>query len=151
MNTRRDRYPTILATLAVAALLMLLPLPNWLQAAWPYWMALTLIYWCLETQGRIKVTIVKPTGVPGTGLGYGVVNQGAIVGILGHNAPRYLQMMQAHAAGELPPEHADVDSVEYYALEPEYLADQIVYAINQPWGVSIGDITVRATGDAYIL
>ncbi len=105
----------------------------------------------METQGRIKVTIVKPTGVPGTGLGSSIVNQGAIVGILGHNAPRYLQMMQAHAAGELPPEHADVDNVEYYALEPEYLADQIVYAINQPWGISVGDITVRATGDAYIL
>ncbi len=105
----------------------------------------------METQGRIKVTIVKPTGVPATGLGSGVVNQAAIVGILGHNAPRYLQMMQAHAAGELPTEHTDVDSVEYYALEPEQLADQIVYAINQPWGVSIGDITVRASGDAYIL
>lgn len=105
----------------------------------------------METQGRIKVTIVKPTGVPATGLGSGVVNQAAIVGILGHNAPRYLQMMQAHTAGELPAEHTDVDSVEYYALEPEHLADQIVYAINQPWGVSIGDITVRASGDAYIL
>jgi NADP-dependent 3-hydroxy acid dehydrogenase YdfG len=105
----------------------------------------------METQGRIKVTIVKPTGVPATGLGSSVVNHGAIVGILGHNAPRYLQMMQAHAAGELPAEHTEVDSVEYYALEPEHLADQIVYAINQPWGVSIGDITVRASGDAYIL
>jgi NADP-dependent 3-hydroxy acid dehydrogenase YdfG len=105
----------------------------------------------METQGRIKVTIVKPTGVPATGLGSGVVNPGAIVGILGHNAPRYLQMMQAHVAGELPAEHTDADSVEYYALEPEHLADQIVYAINQPWGVSIGDITVRASGDAYIL
>ena len=65
MNTRRDRYPTILATLAVAALLMLLPLPNWLQAAWPYWMALTLIYWCLETQGRIMTKLIeKNTTIP---------------------------------------------------------------------------------------
>jgi NADP-dependent 3-hydroxy acid dehydrogenase YdfG len=37
------------------------------------------------------------------------------------------------------------------ALDPEFLADQIIYAINQPWGVSIGDITVRAAGDGYIL
>jgi len=36
-------------------------------------------------------------------------------------------------------------------LDPEDLADQIIYAINQPWGVSIGDITVRASGDAYVL
>ena len=63
MNTRRDRYPTILATLAVAALLMLLPLPNWLQAAWPYWMALTLIYWCLETQGRITLGLGFTVGI----------------------------------------------------------------------------------------
>jgi len=31
------------------------------------------------------------------------------------------------------------------------LADQVIYAINQPWGVSIGEVTVRASGDAYIL
>ncbi len=105
----------------------------------------------MESQGKIKVTIVKPTGVPGTGLGSGIVNQAAIVGILGHNAPRYLQTMQAHAAGELPPEFSDSNHIEYYALEPQFLADQIVYAINQPWGVSIGDITVRASGDGYIL
>jgi NADP-dependent 3-hydroxy acid dehydrogenase YdfG len=105
----------------------------------------------VEARGRIKVTIVKPTGVPATGLASGIVNQEAVIGILGQNAPAYLQQMQAHVAGELPPEYADAGSIEYYALEPEHLADQIVYAINQPWGVSIGEITVRAAGDAYIL
>ena len=105
----------------------------------------------VESQGRIKVTNVRPTGVPATGLASAVVNQGAIVGILGQNAPAYLQQMQAHMAGELPAEATDVESIEYYALAPEHLADQIVYAINQPWGVSIGDITVRASGDGYIL
>ncbi len=105
----------------------------------------------MESQGKIKVTIVKPTGVPGTGLAQGIVNSEAIVGILGHNAAAYGQLMQAHAAGELPAEHTDPDHIEYYALDPEYLAEQIVYAINQPWGVAIGDITVRASGDGYIL
>jgi NADP-dependent 3-hydroxy acid dehydrogenase YdfG len=105
----------------------------------------------VESQGRIKVTNVRPTGVPATGLASAVVNQGAIVGILGQNAPAYLQQMQAHMAGELPAEATDVENIEYYALAPEYLADQIVYAINQPWGVSISDITVRASGDGYIL
>jgi NADP-dependent 3-hydroxy acid dehydrogenase YdfG len=105
----------------------------------------------VESQGKIKVTIVKPTGVPATGLGAGIINPEAIVGILGHNAPDYLQMMQAHIADELPAEYSDPDSIEYYALEPDALADQIVYAINQPWGVSIGDITVRASGDGYVL
>ena len=105
----------------------------------------------MESQGKIKVTIVKPTGVPGTGLGAGVVNPDALVGILGHNAGPYLQLMQAHQAGELPAEHTDAQHIEYYALEPEHLADQIVYAMNQPLGVSIGEITVRASGDGYIL
>ncbi len=105
----------------------------------------------VESQGRIKVTNVKPTGVPGTALGTGVVNPAAIVGILGQNAPAYLQQMAAHAAGELPPENSEAEHIEYYALEPEYLADQIVYAINQPWGVSIAEITVRASGEGYVL
>ena len=105
----------------------------------------------VESQGKIKVTIVKPTGVPGTGLGQGIVNQDAIVGILGQHDAAYRQMMQAHMSGELPEEHSSRENIEYYALDPEDLADQIIYAINQPWGVSIGDITVRASGDAYVL
>ena len=105
----------------------------------------------VESQGKIKVTIVKPTGVPGTGLGQGVVNQEAIVGILGQHDASYRQMMQAYISGELPEQHRHRESIEYYALDPEDLADQIIYAINQPWGVSIGDITVRASGDAYVL
>ncbi len=72
----------------------------------------------VETQGRIKVTIVRPTGVPGTGLGGGIVNPAS---------PRYA------------------------ALAPEHLVAEILHAIDQPWGVSVGDITVRATGDRYIL
>lgn len=105
----------------------------------------------VETQGKIKVTIVKPTGVPATGLSAGVVNPEAVVGILGQNMPNVAQMMEAGMAGDLPAEYDDADDVAYYALAPEHLADQIIYAIDQPWGVSIGDITVRATGDRYIL
>lgn len=105
----------------------------------------------METQGKIKVTTVKPTGVPGTNLGTGIVNPEAIVGILGHKAAAYGQLLQADAQGGLAPEYKDADSIEYYALDPEHLADQIVYAINQPWGVMISEITVRASGDAYIL
>jgi len=105
----------------------------------------------VETQGRIKVTIVRPTGVPATGLARGVVNGEAVVGILGQNAPAYLQQMAAFADGAMPLELADPANIAYAVLDPEHLAEQILYAINQPWGVSIGDITVRASGDAYIL
>jgi len=105
----------------------------------------------VESQGRIKVTNVKPTGVPGTALATGVVNQEAVIGILGQNGPAYMQQMAAYATGDLPPEHSDADNIEYLALEPEYLADQIIYAIDQPWGVTIGEITVRAAGEGFVL
>ncbi len=105
----------------------------------------------VESQGKIKVTIVKPTGVPGTGLGGGVINRGAVVGILGQNADEYLGVMTAHADGSIDPELLDRDTVQNAVLAPEDLVDQILYAIDQPWGVSVGDITVRATGDRYVL
>ena len=38
----------------------------------------------------------------------------------------------------------------YAFLAPEPIAEAIVHAVNQPWGVSISDITVRASGDYYI-
>lgn len=105
----------------------------------------------IESQGRIKVTVVKPTGVPATNLATGIVNPAAIVGILGHNAASYGQKMQAWQAGQLPAADTDPDSISYVALEPAFLAEQIIHVINQPWGVAIGDITVRASGDGYVL
>jgi NADP-dependent 3-hydroxy acid dehydrogenase YdfG len=105
----------------------------------------------MESQGRIKVTIVKPTGVPATNLAAGITHPAATVGILRHNAASYGQKMQAFAAGQLPAQDIDPDSITYVALDPEYLAEQIIHVIDQPWGVAIGDITVRASGDGYIL
>jgi NADP-dependent 3-hydroxy acid dehydrogenase YdfG len=105
----------------------------------------------VETQGKIKVTIVKPTGVPATGLGGGVVNPGAVVGILGQNAGDYLGVLMGLADDSIDPKLLDRETVQNAVLAPEDLVDQILYAIDQPWGVSVGDITVRATGDRYVL
>ena len=105
----------------------------------------------VESSGRIKVTIVKPTGVPGTNLSGGVINPDAVVGILGQNAASYGAKFEAMAEGRLEERLTDAENIEYAVLAPEHLADQIIYAIDQPWGVSIGDITVRAAGDEYIL
>jgi NADP-dependent 3-hydroxy acid dehydrogenase YdfG len=105
----------------------------------------------VEGQGKIKVTIVKPTGVPATGLGSGVVNGEAVVGILGQNAPSYLGTLMDLAEGKVDPTLLDPEHPGYVALDPTYIADAIITAIDQPWGVSLGDITVRATGDGYIL
>ena len=62
-----------------------------------------------------------------------------------------MQTMAALMTGEAAPELGDPERMEYFALAPELLADQIVYAIDQPWGVSISDLTVRASGDGYVI
>jgi NADP-dependent 3-hydroxy acid dehydrogenase YdfG len=99
----------------------------------------------VEAQGKIKVTVVRPTGVPGTGLAAGIIDFAAVAPLAGHNVER----MTARFSG-LAPEAQDPDDVRYWAISPEELAAQIVYAIDQPAGVAISDITVRATGEDYV-
>jgi NADP-dependent 3-hydroxy acid dehydrogenase YdfG len=53
--------------------------------------------------------------------------------------------------GTLAPEQTDPESIRYWALAPEELAAQILYAIDQPWGVSIAELTVRASGEEFVL
>ncbi len=104
-----------------------------------------------ESLGKIKVTTIRPTGVPLTGLGAGVLNPEAVGGILGAGQAEFMATFEK-MLGDNPPEGlADPDDIRYFSLSPELLADQIVFAINQPWGVSIGDLTVRASGDGYII
>jgi NADP-dependent 3-hydroxy acid dehydrogenase YdfG len=105
----------------------------------------------VEAQGKIKVTVVRPTGIMGTGLGGGIVNPQALVGLTGHHTERFAERVQRLGGGGLHREETDVDDVRYWAITPEDLVRQIVYAIDQPWGVTIGDITVRATGEDYVL
>ncbi len=104
----------------------------------------------MEAQGRIKVTVVRPTGVPGTGLSAGIVNPAAFVGIAGQNLERLADKAARWASGTQTGGEGDPDSVEYWALAPEELAEQIVAVINTPWGVTISDITVRSTGEDYV-
>ena len=42
-----------------------------------------------ESLGAIEVTNVRPTGVPGTGLGAGIVNGAAVDPVLGANRERF--------------------------------------------------------------
>lgn len=104
-----------------------------------------------ESQGRIKVTVVRPTGVLGTGLGATVANPAALTGIVGTNEAAFMDAVTHHFQGDLPTEQQDPDDIAYWAITPEQLVDHIVYAIDQPWGISIGDITVRASGEHYLL
>jgi NADP-dependent 3-hydroxy acid dehydrogenase YdfG len=104
-----------------------------------------------ESQGRIKVTVVRPTGVLGTNLANSVVNPAAATGIVGANEQRFTERVLAYLGGNLDPALTDVDSAAYWAIEPEHVAAEVVHAIDQPWGVTLGDITIRATGEDYVI
>jgi NADP-dependent 3-hydroxy acid dehydrogenase YdfG len=105
----------------------------------------------VEARGKIKVTTIKPTGVPATGLAAGIVNPAAVVGIVGQNQPEFQSTMQSIADGQVDPEVTSQDAMGCAVLEPDYIADQVIYAINQPKGVTVGDITMRGTGDFFVL
>jgi NADP-dependent 3-hydroxy acid dehydrogenase YdfG len=104
-----------------------------------------------ESQGTIKVTVVRPTGVLGTGLSAGVVNPGAAVGIVGQNFDQYMEKAMAFMTGTMTGPGTDIDSPEYWAIDPSVIAGEVIHAIDQPWGVTIGDVTVRATGEDFVL
>ena len=70
----------------------------------------------IESQGRIKVTIVKPTGVPGTNLGSGIVNGDAMVGILGQNAASFGEKAAVAWGPDDSPEKAAMNDPEDIAL-----------------------------------
>ncbi len=104
-----------------------------------------------ESLGAIKVTTVRPTGVPGTGLANGVINPEAINPVLGVNRDRFYEKMTAVFDVD-PPEHlVSEDSIGLAALTPAQLAGQVLDAIDQPWGVNISDITIRASNDDYLM
>jgi NADP-dependent 3-hydroxy acid dehydrogenase YdfG len=104
----------------------------------------------VEAQGKIKVTTVKPTGVLGTNLAGGVVNEAAVVGIVGQKFGQFAENAGNLATGALRPEQMDVDSIDYWLITPDDLANAVVHVIDQPWGISISDVTVRASGENYI-
>lgn len=104
-----------------------------------------------EAQGRIKVTVVRPTGVLGTGLAASVVNPVASIGITGPNQDAYFEKVMSYLGGTLDGPLADVDDTAFWAITPDAIAAEVIHAIDQPWGITISDVTVRATGEDYIL
>ena len=104
----------------------------------------------IESQGRIKVTTVKPTGVIGTNLGSTIINGDAMIGILGQNMGSFQENVVKFMTPGESEGLTDPEDIRYWAISPEELAEQIVYVIDQPWGISISDITVRASGDQYL-
>jgi rod shape-determining protein MreD len=53
MSRRRQSVLPIIASLVIALLLSIVPLPTALEWFRPYWVALVLIYWVVETPGQV--------------------------------------------------------------------------------------------------
>ena len=100
-----------------------------------------------ECQGKIKVTTIKPTGFMKTNLSSSVVDQMAMMPAVA--GPLEILSNWVEEA-PLRPDFHDINSMTYNDPDPQVLADNIIYAINQPWGVSIGDLTVRASGESFV-
>ena len=88
--------------------------------------------------------------MPGTGLGASIVNGDAMVGLLGQHAARFSERAGTVFSGDPPPELVDPDDIRYWAISPDELAAHVVYAIDQPWGISVSDLTIRASGEDYL-
>ena len=101
-----------------------------------------------ECQGKIKVTTIKPTGFMKTNLSSSVVDQMAMMPAVA--GPLEILSNWVEEA-PLRPDFHDINSMTYNDPDPQVLADNIIYAINQPWGVSIGDLTVRASGESLVI
>ena len=101
-----------------------------------------------ECQGKIKVTTITPTGFMKTNLSSSVVDQMAMMPAVA--GPLEILSNWVEEA-PLRPDFHDINSMTYNDPDPQVLADNIIYAINQPWGVSIGDLTVRASGESFVI
>jgi rod shape-determining protein MreD len=74
MSRPRAQGWTFWIGIALSLLLMLMPLPTLIQPLKPYWPALVLIYWSLETADRVSVGLAF-----GVGLAADLLN-GALLG-----------------------------------------------------------------------
>jgi rod shape-determining protein MreD len=63
MSPSRDSRSLIFLTIVTAALLTLLPLPEMLEPFKPYWVAMVVIYWSLETHDTISLGLAFLVGL----------------------------------------------------------------------------------------
>lgn len=63
MNKQRLSLWWFIGTLVFALVLMLVPLPGVLAPFKPYWPALVLLYWALESEGRVNLGLAFMVGL----------------------------------------------------------------------------------------
>jgi NADP-dependent 3-hydroxy acid dehydrogenase YdfG len=104
----------------------------------------------VEAQGRIKVTLVRPSAMPGTGLSAGIIDMNAPAPLAAHRVGVWREHIGQLVAGTMPPSMGDREDIQCWALLPADAAAQVVNAIDQPLGVAITEITLRASGEDYV-
>ncbi|KPM52060.1 short-chain dehydrogenase [Frankia sp. R43] len=105
----------------------------------------------VESQGRIKVTVVRPSGVVDTNLASEIIDFTAPAALTAHRAGVFQEHAQAYFGGGPPAAGlTDPEDVRYWSLSAAQVADEIVRLIDQPLGVAVTDITLRATGEDYV-
>lgn len=98
----------------------------------------------VENSGKIKFSVIKPTSVADTGLVATEVDFNAgLAGVYGKLINAFMGL------GE--PDRLNRESIKCFDFGPEVLADNIIYVMNQPWGVNISEITVRASNETMFV
>lgn len=96
----------------------------------------------VETQGKIRVSNVKPSAVSATELNNTVQMGTPVYAGVGHKMLDAFSRTPATCPG-----WTDRNSMDLNEPTPQDLADNIIFCINQPWGVDISDVTVRASNE----
>jgi NADP-dependent 3-hydroxy acid dehydrogenase YdfG len=104
----------------------------------------------VETQGRIRVTLVRPSGMAGTRLSAGILDFTAPAALAGHRVGVWQEHVAQVSSGALPPELTDREDAACWTLRPADVAAQVVHAMDAPLGLAVTEITLRATGEDYV-
>ena len=106
----------------------------------------------VEFPGLIKATCISPTSVRTTNLkdtayALGDVKRGN--GLLGDYLDYYIDNQKKRMSGEHP-EMWDNNDIAYAELGIEEMVWNFMFALNQPKGVSVSELTMHATNEGFI-
>ncbi len=104
----------------------------------------------VENHGMIKTTVINPPGVRTTGLFDTVVSDEGTDGIFGTNLPLMREKIVKLKTGE-DRSFMDINSIHYMMPNTDDMVRSIMYALNQPKGVSISDVTMYAANNHFII
>ncbi len=100
-----------------------------------------------ETKGKIKVSTIYPSGAA-TNLSSTVLDFEAACEFYGKYWPEFTEAMSKNPEVATNP---DMNDLKAMMLSAEAIADTIVYCVNQPKGITISDVIVRATNEPMII